>query len=113
VVCAIFRAAMVGSVSPSRRSASALADSSGPMPPKSWISRFASGVDARDGQREQIFDQLIIVKTAGTGIEQPLAQPGAMPARIDFVRFRGASVDCRSLQATGPSVLTRPQKPMP
>lgn len=35
-------------------------------------------VDAGDGQREQIFDELIIVEAARPGGEQPLAKPRAV-----------------------------------
>jgi hypothetical protein len=50
------------------------------------------GVDPRDGQGEKIFDQFIIVKTAGTCLEQALAQPCPVPARIRFLRFAHALV---------------------
>ena len=51
------------------------------------------GVDPRDGQREQIFDQLIIVETRRAGIEQPLAQARAVAARgVGFIGIAGAPV---------------------
>ena len=54
------------------------------MPPKSWISFFACGLVSTRGmvEREQIFDQLIIVEAFRAGVEQPLAQPRAMAGRI-------------------------------
>jgi hypothetical protein len=45
------------------------------------------GVDARYRQREQIFDELIIVKACGTRIEQALAQACAMPANVTVPDF--------------------------
>ena len=40
------------------------------------------GVAARDGEREQIFDQLVIVQRVRPALEQALAQAGAMPAAV-------------------------------
>ena len=45
------------------------------------------GVDARDGQREQIFDELVIVESVRTRIEQAASKPRAVSARsLNFIR---------------------------
>jgi hypothetical protein len=48
--------------------------------------------DPRDGQREQIFDQLIIVETLRTRFEQPLAQPRSVPGGIILLVAAGVLV---------------------
>jgi hypothetical protein len=83
---------MVASLRPRRR-LSELAPSRGAIPPKMQQPLGERlGVDARDGQREQIFDQLIIVEPLGARIEQTPAKPGAVALGIEFFRFVDARV---------------------
>ena len=42
-------------------------------------------VDARDCERQQIFDELVVVKTCRPGVEQPLSKARAMTGAL--VRF--------------------------
>ena len=72
---------MTPSLRPSRRSVSASAASNGPMPPKLGDQRLGQrlGVAARDGEGEQIFDQLMVEQRLGAAVEQALAQAGAVP----------------------------------
>jgi len=53
-------------------------------------------IDARDRQRQQIFEQLIVVKTGRARVEQPLAQAGAVPLRIELVQTAHARVHAAS-----------------
>ena len=66
---------MAGSLRPSRLRVSALADNKAPTLPN-WSMSFSPslGIDARDGQRQQIFDQLMVHQRFGAAVEQPLAQ---------------------------------------
>jgi hypothetical protein len=65
------------------------------------------GVDARDGQRQQIFNQLVIVEALRPAVEQPLPQPGTVAlARSRFIGLQGTLVHLRSpSEATGRALL--------
>ena len=67
------------------------------------------GILPRDRQREQIFEQFVVEQPLGIG-QQPRAQPGAVPLRIQRARLvvgherRGRSVR-RATQLHGPRAL--------
>ena len=82
---AIFSAATAPSlISPTRAIVAASAASRPPKPPNSRDQLLGErlGVAAGDGQREQIFDQLMIEQGVRPALEQALAQPGAVPAAV-------------------------------
>src|SRR6185369_474644 len=54
------------------------------------------GVDAWDGQRQQIFEQLMVVKTGRAAIQQPCTQAGAMPLCIELVQTAHTRVHAAS-----------------
>ncbi len=59
------------------------------------------GVDARDCEGEEIFDQLIIVEAARAALDQPLAQPRTVAAVANLAAV-DAPVHAASFEA-GPS----------
>jgi hypothetical protein len=84
VASAIFEAPIAALLMPSRRKLSALAPEqradAAEIVEQLLCEQLCS--DARYGQREQIFDELIIMGTAHPGVEQPLSQPRAVAGGI-------------------------------
>ena len=86
---------MVGSVSPSRRRVSELGAEQGADPAEVMQKPLGEllGIDARNGQREEIFDQLVIVKAGRPSVEKTLAQPRSVRQNsVSSAGFAGAPV---------------------